>query len=99
MEIELLVVPDCPGEALAVELIEGAVESEGVSATVTRTLIETREEAEERGFVGSPTILVDGVDPFAVEGASVGLACRRYATPEGLSGVPTLEELRAAFRG
>jgi len=49
------------------------------------------------GFHGSPSILVDGVDLFAEPGAGVGLSCRVYRTPEGLSGAPTVEQLRAAL--
>lgn len=57
-----------------------------------RRMVATAEEAEEVGFIGSPTIRVDGRDPFAVGGEQVGLACRIYSTPEGLSGCPTVEQ-------
>lgn len=48
------------------------------------------------GFSGSPTILVDGQDPFADQDAPIGLACRLYATEEGLQGAPTIAQLRGA---
>ena len=60
-------------------------------------MIETDEQARMRGFVGSPTFLVDGVDPFAVAGAPTGVACRVYPTPNGLSGAPTVAALRDAL--
>lgn len=60
--------------------------------------VESPEEADRLGFVGSPTVLVDGDDPFLTPGASVGLACRLYPTPEGLRGSPTVEQLQAALR-
>jgi len=41
--------------------------------------------------------LVDGVDPFAEPGWEVGLSCRRYLTPDGYEGSPTLEQLRAVL--
>jgi hypothetical protein len=43
-------------------------------------------------FPGSPTILIDGRDPFA--GATpVGPVCRRYPTEHGLDFAPSLEQL------
>jgi hypothetical protein len=60
--------------------------------------IETAEDAERLVFRGSPTVLVDGVDPFA-DGAVVGgLACRVYETPDGKQGSPTIEQLRTALK-
>ena len=59
--------------------------------------IESQEDAERRHFVGSPTILVDGRDPFAVGETNYGLACRVYQTSEGLAGSPTKEQLWAAL--
>lgn len=38
--------------------------------------VETPEEAAHLSFHGSPTVLVNGVDPFAEPHAAVGLACR-----------------------
>ena len=65
--------------------------------TVTRRLVETPEDAERVGFLGSPSIQIDGVDLFAEPGAHVGLACRRYAVPGGHEGAPTLGQLRGAL--
>jgi len=56
--------------------------------------VETAEQARRLGFVGSPTVLVDRTDPFARGDMPAGLACRLYATPDGLQGSPTLEQLR-----
>ncbi len=59
-------------------------------------LIDSIERAEEAEFRGSPTVLIEGVDPFADEEAPVGLACRIYQTDDGLSGSPTLRQLQDA---
>ncbi len=98
MQIELLVVPGCPNEGVAAELIATAVADTGVAATVTRTVIVTEAEAAQRGFIGSPTILLNGLDAFPVSQASVGLACRLYSTPDGLRGVPGLRDLRHSLK-
>ncbi len=64
----------------------------GVDPVIER--IESPEEAERLRFVGSPTILVDGRDPFPASDASFGLTCRVFETPDGLAGSPTTEQLR-----
>jgi hypothetical protein len=61
-------------------------------------LVATPEDAERLRFVGSPTVLVDGHDPFAGGETTFGLSCRVYQTPEGLAGSPTTEQLRSALR-
>jgi hypothetical protein len=96
--IELLVVPDCPNEAAALTVLQEAAESAGLERVpVTVTVIDSSEEAQRRRFLGSPTFLIDGVDPFAVPGAPTGLTCRVYATADGPSGVPAVETLREAL--
>ena len=51
--------------------------------SVRTTVIASQVQAQERGFVGSPTILINGVDPFGVARQSPAYACRVYATPAG----------------
>ncbi|MEZ0447946.1 DF family (seleno)protein [Cellulomonas sp. ICMP 17802] len=97
VEIELLVVPDCANQAAAAELIATALADSGVVATVAVTTVASQDDAERRGFTGSPTILVNGADPFARASAPAALACRLYRTPDGLRGVPGLHDLRAAL--
>jgi hypothetical protein len=94
MDITLLHFEDCPNWKIADERL-AAVTAERCDITVTRHRVETVEEAERVRFHGSPSILVNGVDVFAEAGAGVGLSCRRYLTPEGPAGSPTLEQLRA----
>lgn len=65
---------------------------------VTHHLIETPAEARRVGFRGSPTVLLNGVDPFAAASDPVGgLSCRVYQTPDGPAGSPTLDQLRREF--
>ena len=67
--------------------------------TIERRLVETVADAETTRFLGSPSIVVDGVDPFADADTPVGLSCRMYRTPDGLAGSPTLDQLRRAIFG
>lgn len=64
---------------------------------VTHEVITSAEQAEAVGFLGSPSMRIDGVDPFARGDESPGLACRVYDTPEGPAGAPTERQLRAAL--
>jgi hypothetical protein len=98
MRVELLVVPDCPNESGAMSVLRSAFERVGLTGqTVRTTVIVSGEQAQERGCVGSPTILIDGVDPFDVPGQEPAVACRVYLTPEGLVGVPPLGEVVTAL--
>ncbi len=61
-------------------------------------LVTTAEDAERLHFVGSPTILIDGRDPFLTARlASYGLTCRLFQTPDGVAGSPTVDQLREAL--
>lgn len=71
--------------------------SEGLDASIEHEPIESHEEAVEKGFAGSPTVRVDGIDPFAEETAPAGLTCRIYQTEKGPAGTPTLDQLRTAL--
>jgi hypothetical protein len=59
--------------------------------------VTTPDEAEAVGFRGSPTILVDGHDPFDRGDEPVGLSCRVYQTPDEPAGAPTIAQLRAVL--
>lgn len=95
MDIEMLVVPDCPNEQLAAERLRQALAGAGLSATTfTTRVIADQAQAERSGFTGSPTILIDGHDPFAEPGATPSLSCRIYHALDGPTGAPDLVRLR-----
>ncbi len=90
---------DCPNWLTAIDRIERAVEDTGAEAAVRVQLINSPEAADAAHFRGSPTILIDGVDPFADPDAAIGLTCRVYSTPDGLAGAPTVGQLADAING
>ena len=96
MDITLLYFEDCPNWKVADERLS-AIAAERADIRLTRHLVETPAEAERTLFHGSPSILVDGVDVFAEPCSEVGLSCRRYLTPDGYEGAPTLEQLWAVL--
>jgi hypothetical protein len=98
MQITLRYFDGCPNWRTAQERLRAALADAGAAdAAIALERVETHEEAVRLGFRGSPTVLIDGRDPFADERADIGLACRVYATPDGFQGTPTLDQLRAAL--
>ncbi|WP_434619787.1 thioredoxin family protein [Arthrobacter sp. A5] len=95
MEITLQYFDGCPNWKVA-EAGLMTLAAQRPDVVLTRQVVDTVEEAERVGFHGSPTILINGADMFAA-GATVGLACRRYMTPEGAAGSPSIEQLRSAI--
>ena len=68
------------------------------SITLTRHVIDTEEQAARWGMTGSPTLLIDGRDPFGSQGAPPALACRLYPGPADLlEPAPTVDALRRAI--
>ncbi len=95
MKLELLYFDGCPNWKVADERLQHLAAARGL--TVEHRLITTPEEAEASQFRGSPTVLVDGSDPFATDDEPVGLSCRIYQTPEGPAGSPTIQQIEAAL--
>jgi len=97
MEVELQYFDDCPNWRVADDHLQ-RLAREFTDVTVTHHLVDTPDEADRVDFRGSPTILLNGVDPFATESDPVGgLSCRVYQTPDGPAGSPTLDQLRREF--
>ena len=99
MDVTLRYFDGCSNWHTAQERLRGALREAGLTdVEPVLERVETQEEAEHIRFVGSPTILIDGRDPFAGAQVSFGLTCRLYRTPQGLAGCPTSEQLLAALR-
>lgn len=98
MDVALLYFDGCPNWQQTDERLREALASAGRDLTPSYVEVTSPEDAERLGFRGSPTVLVDGVDPFAEATAPVGLSCRVFATPDGLRGAPTVEQLVAVLR-
>ena len=95
MDVTLRYFDGCPNWEIADQRLRSLADEVGF--TLRYEQVETPEEAERLGFAGSPTVLVDGVDPFATGDGPTGLACRVYATDQGPQGSPTVEQLRAVL--
>lgn len=90
----------CPHWQLADERIRTALGGTTLGrddVSIDHQSIETPEDAERLRFAGSPTLLIDGIDPFAAPHQPIGLTCRVYQTPDGPTGSPTVEQLTNAL--
>ena len=97
MEIDLLYLSDCPNHALARARVQIALERAQLAAVVREREVESSEEAARLGMRGSPTIRIDGHDPFASGTDPAALSCRLYRSDPGVSGAPTVEQLVEAL--
>ena len=98
LELTILTVPDCPNEPVLrdrlVRVLAGYPD-----ATVTRKVIQDEAGAARYGMHGSPTLLVNGSDPFAAPGTPASLSCRLYRDQGGPpGGAPSVAALREALR-
>jgi hypothetical protein len=97
MELVVLTVADCPNAAAFEERLAAALTG-WPHTVVRRRVIASEQEAAEDGMHGSPTLLVDGTDPFAEPGQPHSLSCRLYRDASGRTGpVPSVKELRRAL--
>ncbi len=97
MKVELLWFDGCPSYQTARELLEQVLREEKINAAIEMVQVHDNADAAAKRFLGSPTIRLNGTDPFAEAGQDdFAMQCRVYRTPQGLKGSPTKEMLRAA---
>jgi len=98
MELTLLTVADCPHAAVFEERLAVALAGHP-GAVLRRRVVASEREATEAGMHGSPTLLVDGVDPFARPGEAASLSCRLYPGGAGEADeIPSVAALQAALQ-
>ncbi len=94
MEITFQYFEDCPTWQTSHQRLREVIgDRDDIDLIMQR--VQTPEEAAAVGFRGSPTILVEGVDPFDDRDAPPAgtMACRVYQTPDGS---PTVEQILEA---
>ena len=98
--VELLWWEGCPSSGEAHELVRRVMAEAGLDPDSLRSIeVATEQTAEREGFVGSPTIRVDGRDiqPPA-EPEPPGLTCRVYHLRDGrISPLPDPEDIKEAL--
>jgi hypothetical protein len=95
VHIELLYVDGCPNWPVAqARLTEDLAHTGWGDEPIELIEVATAEDARTLEFPGSPTIRINGHDPFRYsdDGFSA-LKARVYYTPDGPAGAPTREQL------
>ncbi len=100
MKVEILYFLGCPNYAPAVGRVREVLEQERTPADMLEVEVKDAATAKHLGFLGSPTIRVDGQDvELAARAArAFGMTCRTYVDGERRAGVPPPEWIRAAVR-
>jgi hypothetical protein len=100
VHVELLFWQGCRSHPRALADLRDALAAEGVdSDDVVVREIATDEQAAREGFVGSPTIRIDGVDVQDPGAEPAGLTCRVFRRRDGrISPTPDPADLRDAIR-
>lgn len=98
VRVEFLYFSGCPSWREALRNLEEVLGEERIEAAAAKREITTGEEAVRHRFLGSPTILINGldIDERARVADTFQLGCRVYQTEEGLTGIPTKEMIRRA---
>jgi hypothetical protein len=106
IEVELLWWEGCPSTDHACGLVRTALDELGLDGVgIEMVEIETDAQAGERGFRGSPTILINGIDLIELAGGedagddqTAALSCRLYHRRDGrVSPTPDPADVHAAL--
>lgn len=91
-------VSGCPGTELAIARVREATEALGIETNLRFVIVENDEQARAHGFVGSPTVRVEGDDvEEGIANRPLGLACRLYRSEDLVERAPPLAWIHAAL--
>ena len=97
--VELLLWSGCPSHDRARAQLREVMAGLGLDpGSVVERSVESEAEARDLGFIGSPTVLVDGRDAVDPGDRPAALTCRLYRRRDGsASPLPDTEDLREAL--
>jgi hypothetical protein len=97
MQLTVLAVPGCPNAPVLTDRLVIALHG-WESASVSYEVISDEAHAVSWGMHGSPTLLIDGADPFAEPGQPPTMSCRLYRDDTGrAAGAPSVAQIRRAL--
>jgi hypothetical protein len=96
VDVELRFWEGCPSHPAALAELRAALSEQGLDPScVTMREVTSEADAAMLGFIGSPTIVVDGKDIFDTSDQPTSLSCRVYRLRDGrFSPTPDPEDLR-----
>ena len=94
MKVEVFYFEGCPNHKPAVERVRSVMKEQGIATKLAEVEVANAQAAKAVGFLGSPTIRVNGldIDPASRSATEAGFACRCYA-----GGLPSEDMIRAAL--
>lgn len=94
MKVEVFYFEGCPNYKPTVKRVQSVMKKQGIAAKLAEVEVANAEAARAVGFLGSPTIRVNGldIDPASRSATEAGFACRCYA-----GGLPSEDMIRAAL--
>lgn len=97
MKVEVLYIAECPSHPAAVKLIKDVLAAQDIAAEIHEVLIRDERMANELGFLGSPTIRINGRDVAgeSQKPQSFALSCRLYSGSNHV-GLPPAETIHHA---
>lgn len=98
MRLDILHVPGCPNVAVLRQRLDQVVAQHNGPVDIIERAVTDLASAQEYGMTGSPTLLVDGVDPFARPELVPSESCRLYRDGDGrVDRAPSVTALREAL--
>src|SRR2546426_8835108 len=99
MRVEVLYFEGCPNHAPAVERVRTELVSRGLPKEIEEVEIHNEAEAEALGFLGSPSVRINGLDieREARSLKSFGMSCRTYLEGTVRSGSPSSDLIGRAL--
>lgn len=96
MHIQFLYFEDCPSHPEALARLEQVMAQESISKDIDIIKVETEDQAATWGFIGSPTILINGTDIVPPPANTpTTLTCRVYQLENGrFSPLPSEQMIR-----
>lgn len=85
VQIEVITIPGCPHALPALELVRAVAANLAIDAIIKEVVVDSEEMARAIGFLGSPSIRVNGRDIEDKTTSEGALSCRVY---EGGLGLP-----------
>jgi arsenate reductase len=92
--IEVLVFEGCPHAETAGQLVQEVAAALSPASTIEKVEVDSPEKAQALGFLGSPSIRINGIDLEGKSTTGGALSCRVY---EGGAGVPPRWLIEAAL--
>ena len=100
MQIQFLFYEGCPSHEKGLARLKKVMAEDGIDTEIEVLEILTEEQAAEWGFIGSPTILINGQDMVTPPAeAAPALTCRVYQLEDGrFNPLPSENMIRNALQ-